>query len=84
MLVNLFSYPAIFKRANKEDGYVITFRDVPEAITQAESFKDCFIEAADCLDEAIAGRIGDGIDIPKPSNKRSYEHVISVINATPK
>ena len=81
--MNLFSYPAIFKRDKKEGGFVITFRDVPEAITQAESLKDCFIEAVDCLDEAIAGRIDDGIDIPKPSKKRSYEHIISVINTCP-
>ena len=76
-----FNYPALFKSDKNEGGYVITFRDVPEAITQADSFKDCFIEAADCLDEAIAGRIDDGIDIPKPSKKRPYEHIISVINA---
>lgn len=73
-----FNYPALFKRDKKEGGFIITFRDIPEAITQAGSFDDCFVEAMDCLDEAIAGRIDDGIDIPSPSKKRPNEVFISV------
>lgn len=71
-----FNYPARFKPDKKEGGFIITFRDIPEAITQADSINDCFIEAADCLEEAIAGRIADVLDIPKPSKPRRNERII--------
>ena len=73
-----FHFPAKFTRDRKEGGFVITFRDIPEAITESESIKNGFIEAADCLEEAIAGRIDDGLDIPEPSKPRRSEHLISV------
>jgi antitoxin HicB len=72
-----FQYPALFTR-EPEGGFVITFRDIPESITQAETLDDCFHEAADCLEEAIAGRIDDGIDVPKPSAPRSREKMITL------
>ena len=72
-----FQYSALFKK-DKEGGFVITFRDVPEAISQGETLEDCFIEAADCLEEAIAGRIDDGLDIPIPSNPKRNEQLIPI------
>ena len=73
-----FNYPAKFKHDEDDSGFVITYRDVPEAITQADTLEDCFIEASDCLDEAIAGRIDDGLDVPKPSKLKSNEKMISL------
>jgi len=73
-----FRYPALFRHDKAEGGFVITFRNIPEAVTQAESLGDCFSEAADCLEEAIAGRIDDGLEIPEPSRPRRREHLISV------
>ena len=73
-----FNYPVLFKRDRKEGGFIITFRDIPEAITQAETLNDCFLEAADCLEEAIAARIDDGLDIPKPTKARRNEYIVSV------
>ncbi len=71
-----FNYPARFKPDKMEGGFIITFRNIPEAITQADSINDCFIEAADCLEEAISGRIDDGLDIPKPSKPCRNERII--------
>ena len=73
-----FTYPARFKPDRKDGGFIITFRDLPEAITQAETPEDCIIEAMDCLEEAIAGRIDDGLDIPKPSKTRKFEEMIAI------
>lgn len=73
-----FSYPAKFTRDRKEGGFIISFRDICEAITEAETIEDCFVEAADCLEEAIAGRIDDGLYIPNPSKPRRSELLISV------
>jgi antitoxin HicB len=73
-----FSYPAKFKNDKDDGGFIITFRDVPEAITQAESLDACLIEASDCLDEAVAGRIDDGLEIPKPSKLKTNEKMINL------
>ena len=73
-----FLYPARFKRGDKSGVLVITFRDVPEAITQGRGEKDAIWQAADCLEEAIAGRIADGRDIPKASRAARGERLIPI------
>ncbi len=73
-----FVYPARFERGDKAGVLVITFRDVPEAITQGRGEKDAIWQAADCLEEAIAGRIADGRDIPKASRAARGERLIPV------
>jgi len=52
------------------------FRDLPEALTDDHSVEDALHEAADCLEEAIAGRIDDGEEIPIPSRARKGEHLV--------
>lgn len=73
-----FVYPARFERGDKAGVLVITFRDVPEAITQGKGEKDALWQAADCLDEAIAGRIADGREIPEASRVARGERLIPV------
>ena len=71
-----FVYPAGFERGEKAGVLVVTFRDVPEAITQGNGEKDTVWQAADCLEEAIAGRIADGREIPKPSKASRGERLV--------
>ena len=52
-----FVYPALLTPDEQDGGFVVTFPDVPEAITQGEDVSDALQQAADCLEEAIAGRI---------------------------
>ena len=67
-----YSYPAGF--AEQDDGsFLVTFRDLPEALTDGDNYVDAFIEATDCLEEAIAGRLAMGEDIPEPSTLESGE-----------
>ena len=73
-----FVYPARFERGDKSGVLVITFRDFPEAITQGIGDKDALWQAADCLEEAIAGRIADGRDVPKASRAARGERLIPV------
>ena len=73
-----FVYPARFEPGDKPGVLVITFRDVPEAITQGEGQKDALWQAADCLEEAIAGRIAGGRAIPKASRAARGERLIPV------
>ena len=46
---------------------MVTFPDMPEAITQGDDVKDARQQAADCLEEAIAGRLRRHDAIPGPS-----------------
>ena len=46
---------------------MVTFPDVPEAITQGDDVSDALQQAADCLEEAIAGRIRRHAGIPEVS-----------------
>ena len=72
-----FSYPVTLT-PDEDGGFVVTFRDLPEAITQGEHLADCLTEASDCLEEAIAARIDDRRDIPPPSEQLSHEHLVVV------
>jgi len=65
-----FKYAAILTKDKKDGGYVVTFIDFPEAITQGESIENALNQATDCLEEAIANRIAMKLDIPKPSKTK--------------
>src|ERR1700691_2832587 len=73
-----FVYPASFRREAKPGVLVIAFRDVPEAITQGNGERVAVWQAADCLEEAIAGRIADGLEIPTASRAARGERLIPV------
>lgn len=73
-----FAYAMKLTPDKKDGGYVVTCRDIPEAITQGETVEDALTEAADCLEEAVAGRINDGRDIPKPSASKRGERVVRI------
>ena len=66
-----FVYPALLTTDEKDGGFVVTFRDLPEAITQGNSLEEALNEAADCLEEAIALRIDDKLEIPTITTRKS-------------
>jgi antitoxin HicB len=68
---NRFSFPIVLTPDLTDGGYVVTFPNLPEAITQGENIEDCLKEAIDCLEEAIALRIDEQLDIPFPSENPS-------------
>ncbi len=59
-----FTYPVTLTPDESDGGFVMTFPDMPEAITQGDTIKQCLSDAVDCLDESIAARIDDGEPIP--------------------
>ena len=60
-----FVYPANLS-PEKGGGFTVQFPDLPEAITSGKDRADALLQAADCLEEAVAGRIADGLDVPAP------------------
>lgn len=73
-----FSYPVSLTPDESDGGYVVTFPDLPEAITQGDDAGDALGQAADALEEAIAGRIRRGDDIPRPTRPGRGQHVVPV------
>lgn len=70
-----YVYPATITPA-EEGGFVVTFRDVPEAITQGEDLNDALAEAADCLEEAVAAYLAAGRPLPLASACGADEHAV--------
>jgi antitoxin HicB len=60
-----------------ETGFVVTFPDLPEAITQGETEAEALSAAADCLDEAVAARLTRGLPLPAPSRGGAGTHYLS-------
>lgn len=73
-----FVYPARLTRDKKDRGYVVTFRDLPEAMTQGDTVEEGLEEAAGALQAALEGRIMDGLDIPAPSKPKRGERLVAV------
>ncbi len=76
--MNRFTYPATLTPDEVDGGFTVTFRDVPEAITQGDIVEECLEEAADSLEEAIAGRIRCGDVIPSPTRCERGEYLVPV------
>jgi antitoxin HicB len=72
------AYPATLMADRKAGGFSVTFRDLPEAITQGEDRLDALDQAADCLEEAVAGRIRRGDEIPSPSKTSASQAMVPV------
>ena len=73
-----YIYPVTFNEDTDDGGYVVTCRDLPEAVTQGETVVEALAEAADALDEALCGRINHSGDIPEPSAELAGERLVSV------
>jgi len=69
-------YPAKFTADREAGGYVISFPDVPEAVTQGDSVEEGVEMAADCLELILGEYIRLGRPIPAPSaRKRGYRSI---------
>ncbi|MFW6012280.1 MAG: type II toxin-antitoxin system HicB family antitoxin [bacterium] len=73
-----FTYPVVLTEDETDGGFVVTFPDVPEAITQGEDRADALAQAADALEEALAGRIRRSDEVPEPSRPQPGQPVIPV------
>jgi len=53
------AYPAILT-PDPEGGFTVTFRDVPEAITEGDTREEALLRAEDALESALAMYIAAG------------------------
>jgi antitoxin HicB len=71
------TYDYAFRFAKEGDGWVITCRDLPEAISQADANEDRIAVAEGCLQAALESRIRDNESLPVASKSRRGEVMIS-------
>lgn len=68
-------YPALFAPA-PEGGYVVTFRDIPEAITQGDDDDEAMEMAEDVLISAMDFYFEDKRSVPPPSQPEPGERMV--------
>jgi len=73
-----FTYPVRLTPDKLDGGFVVTCRDVAEAITQGDSVEEALREAEDCLDEAMHARMLNDMEIPQPTDAETGEYLVSV------
>jgi antitoxin HicB len=69
-------YPANLEPDGKF--YLVTFPDIPEAITQGDSIEDALLHAADVLESAMDHYIENGLAIPKPSRPKRGQEMVAL------
>jgi antitoxin HicB len=62
----MFDYPIVLE-AQPEGGFVVTFPDVPEAITQGEDTEEALLYAIDALESALSFYVDARKALPVPS-----------------
>ncbi len=70
------SYPAKF--AKVDGGYTVTFRDVPEAITEGDTLDEAMANAADALETALSFYVDERDALPVPSAARRGEKQVEL------
>ena len=73
----MMRYPARFTPA-EEGGFVVTFRDIPEAITQGDTQAEATEMAEDVLVSAMDFYFDDRRPVPAPSKARRGERPIEL------
>jgi antitoxin HicB len=70
-------YPARFTSAS-EGGFVVSFRDIPEAITQGDTIDEAMAMAEDVLISAMDFYFEDRRPVPQPSAPKRGERLIEL------
>lgn len=73
----MFNYPAKFT-PEVDGGYSVTFRDIPEAITQGDTLEEAQAEAVNALVTAMEFYFEDNRPVPEPSKARRGEALVQL------
>ena len=74
----MFKYPVTLTLDKKDGGFVVTFKDVPEAITQGDTVPQALAAAKEALESALDFYFEDKRAVPAPSKPRRGQHVIEL------
>jgi len=71
----MLDYPIVLE-AQPEGGFVVTFPDVPEAITQGEDEDEALMYAIDALETALSFYVDDRKPLPVPSKPKRGQKTV--------
>lgn len=74
----MYNYPCRLEPLPEEGGYLVTFRDIPWALTNGETLDESMEMAADVLHCALSSEIDDQADLPRPSAPLPGEHLVAL------
>jgi antitoxin HicB len=69
------AYPATLT-PDRDGGFTVTFRDVPEAITEGDSRDEALLRAEDALESALAMYVAGKEPLPIPSPAQADEVMV--------
>jgi len=72
-----FNYPVTLTPDPHDGGFVVTFADLPEAVTQGETVAEALEEAQGALEAALEYRVREGLEIPAPSAPAPRQPVVA-------
>ena len=74
----MFMYPVILTPDEANGGFVVTFVDIPEAITQGDTLPQALAAAKDALESALDFYFEDKRAVPAPSKAKRGQNVIEL------
>jgi antitoxin HicB len=70
-----FAYPVVLKAA-AEGGFVVSFPDVPEALTQGDDKVEALARAQDALETALEFYVAERRALPKPRRPKRGQRLV--------
>ena len=74
----MFMYPVTLTPDETDGGFVVTFDDIPEAITQGDTEGEALAAARDALESALDFYFEDKRAVPAPSKAKRGQNVIEL------
>lgn len=74
----MFMYPITLTPDTTDGGFVVTFVDIPEAITQGDTQAQALVAARDALESALDFYFEDKRAVPPPSKAKRGQHVVEL------
>jgi antitoxin HicB len=74
----MFMYPVTLTPDEADGGFVVTFVDIPEAITQGDTLPQALAAAKDALESALDFYFEDKRAVPAPSKPKRGQNVIEL------
>jgi antitoxin HicB len=72
----MFNYPVTLT-LDSNDTYLVTFTDVPEAVTFGADEDEAMLQAVDALETALSFYVDDRKPLPKPSKAKRGQATVS-------
>lgn len=71
-------FPVTLTPDEADGGFVVTFHDIPEAITQGETIEESLAMAQEALETAMEFYFEDKRAVPAPSKVKRGQHVVEL------